>query len=478
MNNIEEKSNSLAGAALVASPEGVRLEQTPQSSAIFVNWPAHDPGLPTCNLLDDVDFAKYKLVFFDPLRFAIANNLLSPEAEISDVNYVSLEERDFVRYLSGTRRAAQSLQQLLKNDGLFVIRLNIPKSHIKVRKRSSAGTRKYTESVISSFYWLEDILGVYSLTYCQAKTLRYVQPKNPLREVFGKSGVHCIQTLNSASKTRMDVIATSGSSTKAAAISKLSFDKTPGQIYLVPQFLVKGETVKMLEAFKQIAVSTQSGTLRPRWLDYYEKQVHDYSPFRSKIDDVEIRMEALKKQLVSLLHKQDVYDDLPHLLFESDAELEIATRTALEILGFTCLHPPSSGRASAFEVHATDDKGVRLMIRPIHTETGPILANQVTTLQAAIEGRTSAIKAKGVLVGNAARYVRPEQRQAWFDVSSTEESKRRDICLMPSLVLFTVACYVMTRHDAKNIDALKASLRRDILDCDSVFVLSRAKYAI
>ena len=478
MNDTEGRSNSLAGVALVASPEGIRLEQTPQSSAMFVNWPAHDREFPTCNLLDDVDFAKYKLVFFDPHRFAIANNLLSPEAEISDVNYVSLEERDFVHYLSGVKRAATSLTQFLGNGGLLVIRSNIPKSHIKVRKHSSAGIRKYTESVISSFFWLEDILGVYSLTYCQAKTLRYLNPKNPLHGVFGKSGIHCVQTLNSASKAQIEVIATSGSSTNLAAISRLSFGTIPGQIYLVPQFLVKGETAKIFEAFKQIAVSTQSGTLRPRWLDYYEKQVRDYSPFRSKIDDVEIQIEALKKQLVTLMHKQDMYDNLPNLLFESDAELEIATRTALEIIGFTCLQPPTNDKASAFEVHPSNDKSVRLMVRATHSESGPILANQVTALQTAIENRTSAIKAKGLLVGNAGRYTRPEQRLSWFDEASTEESKRRDICLMPSLVLFTVACYVMTRHDAENIDALKTSLQRDILECDSVFVLSRKKYAI
>ncbi|MCD6250024.1 MAG: hypothetical protein J7J98_06830 [candidate division Zixibacteria bacterium] len=478
MNNIREKSDGSADATLVATFEGVRLEQTPQSLAMFVNWSAHDREFPTCNLLDDVDFANYKLIFFDPHRFAIANRLLSPEAEISDVNYVSFKERDFVHYLSGVKRVAASLTQFLGNGGLLVIRSNIPKSHIKVRKRSSTGTRKYTESVISSFFWLEDILGVYSLTYCQAKTLRYLNPKNPLHGVFGKSGIHCVQTLNSTSKAQMEVIATSGSSTNAAAISRLSFDTIPGQIYLVPQFLIKGETAKMVEAFKQIAASAQSGSLRPSWLDYYEKQVRDFSPFRSKIDEVEIKMEALKKQLASLIHKQDVYDDLPHLLFESEGELEIATRTALEILGFTCLQPTSNGKASAFEVHPANDKSVRLMVRATHSESGPILVNQVTALQTAIENRTSAIKAKGMLVGNAARYTRPEQRHSWFDEPSTKESKRSDICLMPSLVLFTMACYVMTRHDAENIDALKTSLRRDIIDCDSVFVLSRKKYAI
>ncbi len=445
---------------------------------MFVNWPTQDAVTPFCNLLDGIDFSKQKLVFFDPLRFAIMNRLVAPEADISDVNYASFEERDFVRYLGATRRAAESLQKLLDAGGLLILRSNIPKSHIKVRKRSTAGTRKYTESVISSFFWLEDILGVYSLTYCQAKTLRYTKTKTPLLHVFGKSGVHCQQTLNSASKAQLEVIAVTSGSVNSAAISKLTFEGNSGQIYMVPQFLVKGETEKMIEAFRQIAASTQSGSLRPSWLGYYEKQVKDFSPFRPMIDKVELDTEALKKQMATLVRKQEVYDGLPQLLFESEAELELATRTALEVLGFVCVNPPTGDKTPTFEIHAAEDRGSRILVRSVFTETGPVLGGHVIMLQTALEGRTSAVKAKGMLVGNAARYARPEQRQSWFDEKAIEEAKSSDICLMPSLVLFTMDLYVMTRHDADNLEGLRNSLRRDIIECDSVFILNRKKYAI
>lgn len=474
-------ANSQVDAAIAASPDEVQADQANQAAladVMFVNWPTQDAVTPFCNLLDGIDFSKHKLVFFDPLRFAIMNRLVAPEADISDVNYASFEERDFVRYLGATRRAAESLQKLLDDGGLLILRSNIPKAHIRVKKRSTAGTRKYTESVISAFFWLEEILGVYSLTYCQAKTLRYVKTKTPLLHVFGKAGVHCLQTLNSASKAQLEIIAVTSGSANSAAISKLTFEGNSGQVYMVPQFLTKGETGKMIDAFRQIAVSTQSGSLRPSWLSYYEKQVKDFSPFRTMIDKVEIEMETLKKQMATLVRKQEVYDGLPQLLFESDSELELATRTALEILGFVCVSPPSGSRATSFEVHAAEDKGTRMVVRPVFTETGPILGGHVTMFQSALEGRTSAIKAKGILVSNAARYVRPEQRQVWFDEKAVEESKRTDICLMPSLVLFTMALYVMTRHDAENLDGLKNSLRRDIIECDSIFILDRKKYAI
>jgi hypothetical protein len=475
---IMEKTDTLTDTSLKAGTGKVQLERTPVTPALFINWPVHDSALKACNLLDDVDFTKYKLIFFDPHRFAIANNLVSPEAEISESNYASLSEREIVRYLSGTRRATESLRKFLENDGLLIVRSNIPKSHIKLRKKSSTGTRTYTESVVSSFFWLEDLIGSYSLNYIQAKTLNFVNQKHPLLSIFGKSGVRCVQTLASTKKAEREVIATTGSSATAAAISRLSFETKPGQIFFVPQFLVKGETEKMIEAFELVASSSISGSVRPRWLEYYEKQVRDYSPYRSMIEDVDLKMEALTKQLASLNRKQEVFDGLPQLLFESDLELEMAARTALDILGYVSLLPPSERQMPAFEVHIAGNKGSRLMIRTTHSDSGPVLEDQVIALKTAIEGRTSALPAKGILIGNTARGVRPEDRKEWFDEATIERATSADICLMPSIELFTMACYIMTRHSTPNLEALKTSLRRDIQSCDAAFVLSRKKYAI
>lgn len=465
---------------LTASPEGVRLTSVPEGQAVFVNWPVplNDPQVLTCDLLDGTDFSNCKLVFFDPLEFAIANGFVASDVDISEVTYVSYSESDFLRYLARVKGASVALQKFLSNGGLLVIRSNIPKSHIKVRKRSSTGTMKYTESVLSTFFWLEDILGVFSFTYCQTKTLKYRLAKSPLKKVFGKSGVHCVQTLNSISVGKLEVIATSGSSAKAPAVSKIVFDSFTGQVFLIPRFIASEEHKKLISAFEQISESRDSGTLRPRWLDYYENQVRDFSPFGPMMAEVELQIEALKKQLATLRQKQEKYDGLVDLLFESENELEAAARTAMDIIGVTCDQLIRGRKTKAFGAQPVDDKSVRLMIRVVSTNTGPVGADEVETLAEAIAASTSAIKAKGLLIGNAARYIRPEQREQWFDEGAIEASKRLDICLMPGLQLFTMVCYVMTRHDAENIEALKSSLRRDIIDCDSQFVLKRKKYAI
>ena len=461
-----------------ASSEAVKLVSKPDSLAVFINWPVNDAQIAACDLLDGTDFSNCKLAFLDPLEFATANGFMSPGGEISETVYISYDESDFLRYLARIKGASETLQRFLANGGLLILRSNIPKSYIKVRKRSSTGTMKYTESVVSAFFWLEDILGVYSFTYAYARTLKYLIPKSPLKQAFGKSAVRCVQTLNSVSKGKLEVVASSGSSLRSPGISRISFDSTAGQVFLIPTFVVKQEHRKLIEAFEQVAISCDSGSSRPRWLDYYEKQVRDFSPCRDMMDEVELQMEALKKQLASLMRKQERYDGLVNLLFESDEELEAAARTALEILGFTCNEPVAGRKTSAFEAYPANDKSLHIMVRTASTETGPVGSGELETLARAIEARTSAIRAKGLLIGNAARSSRPEQRDSWFDDECGQASRREDFCLMPSLVLFTIACYIMTRLDAENIEELKRSIRCDILKCDSLFVLSRRKYAI
>jgi hypothetical protein len=447
--------------------KSTRESDTP-TEPVFVNWESDTFGFANCDLLDGTDFSRYQFVFFDPLQFAKDHGFVKPGTDISEITYVSLEQNEFLRYLGRIKLVAETLRKFLDNNGLLIIRANIPKSHIRVRKRSSTGTMKYTESVISTYFWLKDILGAYSLSFRQARALKYLQPKNPLAHTFGETAVDCIQTLDSVD----------GSSTKSAAISKITFDSTDGQVFLIPKFLAKGESVKLVEAFALVAVSQASGTIRPHWLDYYEKQINDFSPVRAMMDGIELEMEALKRQLTSAQKKQVKYDSVVDLLFESDRELAIATCAALEILGFECKGLSDDRKACMFEANPIDDKSERFLIRVASNEHGAITSDDVLRLAEAKAARKTTGPFKGLMVGNAFRTGRPEQRPQWFEEDCLEVSRRHGICLLPSLVLFTVVCYIMARNSADNIEALKASLRRDFLHSDSLFVLKREKYAI
>ncbi len=133
------------------------IEPKMEHPVVFVNWPLSDDTLVSCDLLDGTDFSRCQLVFLDPLEFAMAHGLWNPDDDISEIAYFSFEERDFLAYLSAIRKAAETLRACLRNGGMLIIRANLPKSHIKVRKKSSTGTMKYTESLVSTFFWLEEM---------------------------------------------------------------------------------------------------------------------------------------------------------------------------------------------------------------------------------------------------------------------------------------------------------------------------------
>ncbi len=462
----------------VADQTRVTPERKIEGQAVFINWPVNNDDVEACDLLDGTDFSGCKLAFFDPFEFAVSNGFWSRNDDISEVAYVSFEEIDFLRYLAASKTASETLRAFLRNGGMLTIRANIPKSYIQVRKKSSTGTTRYTESIVSTFFWLEDILGVYSIRYCGARTLKYLMPKNPLKKVFGNVEVRCVQTVNSVGKGKMQAIAGSGTSPKAVAIARITFDSESGQVYLIPKFIIKNEAQHLIEAFEKIYNSRESGSVRPHWLGHYEDQLRQFSPYRPQMDEIELQIEALKKQRGSLMRKQKKFDGVVDLLFESDTELQTAARTALDIMGFDCSAIPHTRKANAFEARPVDDKSTRLMVRAVSTDAGPVPPEEVEKLTQAMKSGTSAIKAKGLLIGNAARSMRPEQRESWFDERCLNEAKREDLCLMPSLVLFTMACYIMTRMDTDNIEKLKNSLQRDIIRCDKLFVLSRKKYVI
>lgn len=468
----------MTNMTLTASTAGVQIEPKTLLPAIFINWPVDSQDAKQCDLLDGTDFSDYKLAFFDPLEFAISHKYISGGTEISEVVYLSLDEREFLRYLGLIKRAAESIRAFLETGGQLVIRSNIPRAHIKVRKRSATGSMKYTESVVPFFFWLEDIVGVCSFTFCNAKTLKFTTSKNPLADAFEGAAVRCVQTLNSIGKGSFRVIATSGMSAKASAVSMIIPAGLAGQVYLIPYFIVKHEHQKLVEAFEQIASCIESGSTRPAWLSYYESQIMDYSPYRPMIDEVKLQVIALEKQQASLMRKQDLYNSLVDLLFENGPEIISATRVALEIMGFRCLKIPADKAGLVFEAVATGDTSSRILVRVVATESGPIAPTEVENLAGAVSARSAKTPVKGVLIGNPTRSGKPEQRLKWFDDDCLPRARKHNMVLMPTLVLFTVACYLMTRTNTDNIESLKSSLRRDLFDCDSVFVFSRKKYAV
>jgi hypothetical protein len=445
---------------------------------MFVNWWVDGQAYNHCDLLSGEDFSDYNILFLDPLEFATAHGLRDNCSDLSETEYFPFDEREFGRYLVGIKQASAALIALLNRGGLLVLRSQIPNSHIKVRKRTSAGSGTYTESLLSAFFWLEEILGKYSFKSCHLRAVRYLVPNDPVSKVFGDAAVDCIQTQNIIAKGRREVIAAGGPYFKDAIISRLTSIEWPGLVYVAPKFSVKEETGLLIDAFTQVYDRHQLNPNRPKWIGQYESQLDDLSPYRNEIGLLEVQMEALKRQLAGLQHKHEDLRQLTNMLHRESDEMVSAVEIALKKIGFT-IHVLSCEYDSTVWVAVeTENDGTRIIFSAACSDQGPITLSDVDRFKQIVEQQKSTVPTKGVLIGNADRSRPPEERTDWFEVDCLDQARQSDICLIPTAEFFAIVTFLMRKAESDNLDNLKASIRREIIACDSELKLNRKKYRL
>ena len=203
----------------------------PASKLAFANWTVDSSTYESCDLLAGVDFSGYNIVFLDPLEFAVTHELRKNCSDLSETEYYAYDEREFGRYLVGIKQGSAAIIDVLSRGGLLVLRSQIPNSHIKVRKRTTAGGGTYTQSLLSAFFWLEEILGKYSFKSCHLRAVKFLVPNDPVSKVFGRAAVDCIQTQNVVAKGRREIIAAGGPYFKDPIVSRLTSVDWPGLVY-------------------------------------------------------------------------------------------------------------------------------------------------------------------------------------------------------------------------------------------------------
>ncbi len=445
---------------------------------MFINWPLSDKSVNSCDLLDGTDFSDCRIVFFDPLEFAVCHGLRPGKDDISAAKYIACTEEAFMRYLAGIKAASKHIRAILNDGGILVIRSQIPNSQFTIRKKSSVGARTYTESLVSPFFWLEEFLGKCNFNYCNLRTVKYLIRSHPLRRIFGQSAVNLLQTQNSIADRHVEVIAAAGLAFKSPAISRVTCLTGPGQIYLIPQFEIEQEHLHLIDAFERIIFGKASGLSGPKWLDDYEVQIESLNPFRPEVERLDKEISALENRKVETLGKLEATTRLVDLLAETDAELGPAALTAMELLGFECSSGGIGGNDQFFEAVIREDMVRRAIVKIASSDYGPIRPNHLDELNQTIEAKRLRVRPKGILIGNASRFQPPPDREIWFDSEGLEAARRNDFCLMPSHELYTAVCHVLGHAGSENLEDIKASLRQDILDCDSQFALNRRRYGI
>jgi len=445
---------------------------------IFLNWPVAEPGLEQSDLFDAQDLQSYDLIFFDPYRFAIDHRLWKDSVDLSEGQYVSVAEQGIVKYLSEARKATKQIQAALAEGSTLIVRCRIPNSHLSVRKRSSVGTQSYTSSVISTFFWLEQIIGKYSLRSSVAQNLRYRDTRHAFKKVMGDCAVICRQTQDSLSLGCQRVVATAGNGDQAA-ITKVTYDEVPGSVYFVPEFQTSHESDKLIEALiKDREAPTGDDTERPQWMNQFDGEINRLIQLKFGTDKIDDQITVLEKQRSVILKQQQSVRQIADLLFDRGTDFASAVMAAARTLGLEVPNIQPGDGIGEVQCGLKGDRTSQVYLCYHATADRSINILDLDVVLSSVASHQLEVVPKILLVFNPHAPVAPQKRTDWITNEVVAAARKNNICLLPSYELFVAAHYLLGRWDSETIQSITFSLRRDMLECDGLFQLNRIKYGM
>ncbi len=441
-----------------------------------VSWGVQDDRAIHCDLMDGTDISGCRLVLFDPLQFAIEHGFWSNPENLADAVYTSMNEKQFKTYLKAVKRAKGQWQMLLERGGTLVIRANVPNSHIKISREKGKGGGTFTDGLVSTYFWMEELAGGLSLQYCHHDHVKFLTRTNPILRFLGESSVRVQQCLASVGKGSIQTIAASGPGFAMSAISRVHFGEGHGQIFFIPEFFVPQEHIRLVEAFKLISGTGSSSLVRPSWIDPFEKQLADHSPFAEQLASLDRQLRALERERQDTAQRQEEVLLLPEMLFESGRSLFQAVYSSFQLLGFEPSQMASSEDSIAWQTQTDTGVILRTIVRTVASEDCSVGASEVATLHTIIQRSSLKVKPKGILVANARRREHPRKRVTWFDEAALAAAEQYDLCLVSTYELFDIVCYLLKNFNRPKQTEVLASLRKDLLECTGVFAMNTRKY--
>ena len=467
-----------AGTINLVSEDTTVVQHSGNEDILFVNWSEEVEGFDHCDLIDGTELHKYKLVFFDPLNFALRRKLWKADNDCTETCYFGMSESSFKNLLSRIRVVNKSLGKLLDSGGTFVVRSNIPQSYIKIKKKSRSSNRSKTDSIVSTFFWLEEYTGRCQFRESGSKSIRFADPEHSLARFLGDCPVKHMLTQTSIGKGRVEIIAVASNSQGAPAISAIRSRHYPGQILFLPQFDAADESQRLAAGLEAWLQFERESADRPRWLDYYERQLSEYNPYSRTIQKLETKIEQYTKRRKALLRRQDEFSRLSVFLTGGENGLLPAMFTALEVLGYSDLSPVEVEGFKVVKGLAAGCTPRRTFFAFADVHDGPVETHHLESLVEEFDLEEGTAFMKLVVIANVFSDQEPEARPLWFSQECEETSRRLNIALIPSIEFYLATITMMSRLESSKIDAIRDSLRRDIHQSDAEFRINRKKYGI
>lgn len=448
------------------------------SRVLYCDWTEAPQSADRTSLFELTDLADYDIVFFDPLSFAAQVDLRKNTSEIYKTEYFTRTEDELRTFVASARLASEILRDFVIGGGIFVIRSIIPKSYIKVTKKSIVGviSNKYTESVVSPFYWLEEFFGKFSCEYSIEHSFAYIAPRSRIYKAFGQvpAESHCAVTL-SRSEFQY-VIAESPHEPYHPLIYAVSGRHGLGDTYVIPKFLIEDEAQKLADVFADIHKHKTSGIDYPFWVDRFEQKLNKANPFNRQVFDIDKEIEHLRRKRAHLFEQSEDIRELLHLVYSRDEDLKYAVKKAFEIIGFQFPAVPESLKEVPFDLYMRNDSAPNIAVDMYASEKFAIDMEEYQETMGNVDACNREDKPRIIIVANAANTVVPNKRVQEFADEVIRNNQSRGYSLLSSVKLFELACTVLDSQESPNLNELQESIQKDILDSRGEFRVDMRKY--
>ncbi|MCK5127426.1 MAG: hypothetical protein KAR42_14315 [candidate division Zixibacteria bacterium] len=448
------------------------------SRVLFCDWNDAPETSAQTTLFEIIDLSDFDVVFFDPLQFTANIGLRKNTSEIYKVEYYSYSEDKLRALVAGVKLAAEILSDFIIAGGILVIRSNFPKSYIKVTKDSIIGliSNKYTESIVSIFYWLEEFLGRFSCDYGKEYSFSYIAPRSRLYKAFGQSPAEsmCAVTLNRSEY--QSIIAESAHEPFHPLIYAVSGKHGLGEIYIIPKFLIPEESERLADVFSDIHKNKTSGIDYPFWVDRYEQKLNKVNPFNRQVIEIDREVEQLKRKRSITFEQSEDIRELLQLLYGSDEDLLYAVQKAFEIIGFQSPAVPETVKPAGFDLYLRSENAANICVDLYSSEKYAISAETYQKTAAKIEECLRDDKPKVIIVANAVNTVVPNKRVREFADEVIGANLSQGFGLLTSVKLFELACCVLENSNSPHLETMKESIRADIVNCHGEYESNPRKY--
>ena len=448
------------------------------SRAIFINWRSDSEHYIEKDLFQIDNLADYGIAFFDPLNFALKNNQRENSYDLSLAEYIRFDKDHFMTFMSNIKRVTEQFNDFFNNDGILIVRSNIPNSHIQVRKNAIKGTQKYTESVLSAFFWLEEFIGRFSFSYHLCNTMEFIDRNNALSRKFTGEPISCWQSQDIISKGKVTVLGRGGQNATYPVVTMVSLLTQRGNIFFIPEFNVANESQKLVEAFSEISGGRDDGLLKPAWLSTYEKELEINNPYEQEIYNLITMIEMYNKQKVTLLNKHHEILNLIGLLYKDGENLALSVLNGLKFLGFQCNDKRLKSESTDELAYMIKDGQEKALVIVIDTKTGPMTSEMYDRINSTVESLTGSNNYKVIVVANTDYMIAPDLRPASFPDEVMEKNATTQYCLISTPILYEIVTYLWYKSKSELFQTIQASLRKDLLSCIGEFIIDERKYLI